>query len=247
MSLAVSIEKISLEKDIFYTWGWNSDNKNNIEFLANPHLAKLKNTYSIEIDRILFIGSGMPKYHYRFCTALLPDDMPKYFEDKKIFFQILKDEVKKKACYRPYPHEYGWEEVSGIKKIYPEIQILSTGLLVNWMKKVKLVVIDHPHTSFLEALTINVPCIFFWDSEVNLMRPEADPYFELLREAGILYMDAESAAKKINEIWDDVPGWWQQPKVQKAKDEFCYQFARTSKNWCKEWVKVFRRLSDENQ
>lgn len=242
LSLAVPVETISLEKDIFYTWGWNKKNNNKIKPLLSPHLSRFKDTYSPKLDKILFVGITMPKYHYRFHTQPLPEDMPKYFEDKKIFFQFLSSELKNRILYRPYLHEYGWDEKKFVKEICPYVEFLLKGKLVNWMKKVKLVVIDHPHTSFLEVLTINVPGIFYWDHDVYLMRPKAERYFELLRDAGILYKSPESAAKKVNEIYNDPLSWWQNPEVQKAKDEFCNQFARTSKNWRKEWAELLRTL-----
>ena len=110
------------------------------------------------------------------------------------------------------------------------------------MKKCSLIVNDHPSTSFLESLVINAPTILFWDNEQCPMREEAQPYFQLLLDKGILYYNPEYAADKVSEIWDNVQGWWQQPEVQKAKNEFCHQFARTSKNWRKEWIGFLKRL-----
>jgi putative transferase (TIGR04331 family) len=58
-----------------------------------------------------------------------------------------------------------------------------------------------------------------------------------LREAGILYDSPEKAGKKVNEIFENPWGWWNQYNIQTAKDRFCYQFARTSDNWLEEWNK----------
>jgi len=114
--------------------------------------------------------------------------------------------------------------------------------LINWMKKAKLVVIDHPHTAFLESLTINVPSVFYWDHDIYSMRQEAEPYFQLLRDAGILYKDPVSAARKVNEIFDDPEEWWLSDVVQDARKEFCDRFAYARKDWMDVWVKELRRL-----
>lgn len=37
----------------------------------------------------------------------------------------------------------------------------------------------------------------------------------------------ESAAPKVAEVWDDVPGWCNQPDTQEARRDFRYRFART--------------------
>lgn len=242
MSLAVPSETISMEKDIFYTWGWSSKEDNKVKLLPSPYLSRLKDSHSTRLNKILFIGVTMPRYHYRFHTSILPEDMLKYFEDKKIFFQSLKEEIRDKILYRPYFYDYGWGEQEIVKKACHNVRFLVKGRAVDWMKKVKLVVIDHPHTSFLEALVINVPSIFYWDHDVYLMRPEAEDYFELLREAGILHRDPESAAKKVNEVYHDPGAWWRQPEIQAARNKFCQKFAMTSENWLEEWVTALKSL-----
>ena len=110
------------------------------------------------------------------------------------------------------------------------------------MKKVKIVVVDHPHTTFIEALTVNVPCIFYWDHEAYLMRPEAERYFELLRNAGILFKNPLSAAKKLSEIFDNPMEWWLEDSVQKARIEFCNRYAYTRKDWVKIWAAELRKV-----
>ena len=241
-SLVVPHEKISLEKDIFYTWGWNSNRGNKVKSFPSPHLSRIKETYSPKLDKILFVGTCMPRYQYRLHTALLPEDMPKYFEDKKIFFQALTNEIKKKALYRPAICDFGWGERELIKKMLPDIKVAFKGTLVKWMQKVKLIVIDHPHTSFIEALTINAPCIFYWDHRVYLMRDEAEKYFELLREVGILHKGPEVAAQKVKNIFYDPMSWWLSKKVQDARLKFCERFAYCRKDWMMVWEKELRGL-----
>jgi putative transferase (TIGR04331 family) len=241
MTLSIPQEFLLLDKDIFYSWGWNINKSKKIKSIPNPCLSKLRNKNRPLLDKILFISTSFPRYHYLFQTALLPDNIQKYFADKKLFLETLKDELRTKILYRLY-YEYGWGETESLKEAYPDIKFLIKGNLVNWMKKVKLVVIDHPHTSFLEALSINVPCVFYWDHEVYLMRPEAEEYFEHLRKVGILYKDPESAAEKVNEIYDDALGWWLSSKVQRVRNEFCSRYAYAHKDWLNIWANELKQL-----
>ncbi|UCD54949.1 MAG: hypothetical protein JSV93_05385 [Candidatus Omnitrophota bacterium] len=231
-----------LEKDIFYTWGWTSEINNKTKPLPSPHLSKLRDTHSTKLDNVLFIGVVMSRYHYRFQSALLSDDMPGYFEDKKIFFQALSEEIKNKVLYRPYVDDRGWGELDKVKKVCPKAKFISKGKAIKWMQRVKLVVIDHPHTSFLEALAINVPCVFYWKHDVYSIRPEAERYFELLRDAGIVFKDPLSAAEKVKEIFNDPMNWWQSDGVQKARFEFCKRFAYAEKNWLKIWTEELKKF-----
>ena len=57
-----------------------------------------------------------------------------------------------------------------------------------------------------------------------------------------LFNNGKEAAEKVNEICGDVEGWWRQSHIQKAREEWCWQYARTSKNWRWEWIKAIWKL-----
>jgi putative transferase (TIGR04331 family) len=240
MALSIPAEETSFGQDFFYTWGWRRDKEGLTKPLPNPHLSRLKDTHKSKHDNILFIGVIQPKYLYRFNTWIMPEDMTKYFKNKKTFLSSLPDNIRRKVLYAPYRYDSGWAENEFVKSAYPDIKLLLNEKATHWMQKVKLVVIDHPHTSFLEALVINVPCVLYWDHDVYLMRPEAEEYFEALRDAGILYKDPANAAQKTNGIFHDPRGWWSGKKVQNARLKFCERFARARKDWAKAWVKELK-------
>ncbi len=234
------LERLSLEKGSFYTWGWDLKSKNNIKPFPSPHLSKLRDTYLPRLDLILVVGVTVPRYSYILQNMLFPDDMYNYFEHKRMFLQALSEDIRDKILYKPYAEKYGWNELDIVKKACPSARFILKGNLTRWMQKVKLVVIDHPHTSFIEALTINVPCVFYWDHEVYLMRPEAEGYFGLLRDAGILFKDPLSAAKKVKKISHNPMGWWSKNDVQKARLEFCKKYAYARKDWADVWAEEFK-------
>lgn len=238
MSLSVPSEFMALEKDIFYTWGWENGMKSRTKPLPSPYLSRLKNSAQPKAEEFLFIGTSTHRYISMLCNYLLPDDIPKYFNDKKIFFAALKKETRGKITYRPYP-EVGWNEIDTVSQFFPGIKFFQDGILVDRMKKAKLVIIDHLSTTFLEALTINVPCVLFWDHQVNALRAEAEQYFEFLRKAGILYKTPQDAARKVDEICENPLAWWMTEEIQELKSKFCYHFALTSDDWFSVWAEEF--------
>jgi len=240
-SLSSASENMALDKDFFFTWGWSGDKKNKCKPLPSPYLSCLKNTSVGKIDGLLFVGATVPRYNHRIDLDLFPDDIEKYFNDKKIFISKLPGTLIKKLIYKPRK-DLGWNEVDFIKAINPYIEILITKSLTDWMKKFKIVVIDHPHTAVLEALTINVPSVFFWDHDIFLMRTEAEPYFQLLRDAGILYKNPDDAARKVNEIFDGPMEWWHSNIVQNARKKFCDRFAYARKDWLDVWARELRKF-----
>ena len=236
-------EKLALEKDYLYSWGWDFPvNNKRIKTMPSPYMSSLKDTYSGIIDKMLFIGSRAERYEFR-TSMISSDDISKYFNDKKVFFRKLSTALSCRIMYRLSP-EVGWNEQKVIKSMCPGVEFVTrTKALVGWMKKAKIVVIDHPHTSFLEALTINVPSVFYWDHEVYLMRPEAEPYFQVLRDAGILYKNPVNAAENVNKIFDNPGEWWMSNKVQDAREEFCDRFAYARKDWLDVWVRELRKFT----
>ena len=90
-------------------------------------------------------------------------------------------------------------------------------------------------TTYIETFVANFPTIVFWDSNLWEIRSIAKPYFDELRNVGILHDTPKSAAEMVNKISHDPVTWWKHPDIQRAKDQFCFQFARTSSSWLKEW------------
>jgi len=240
-TLLLASETMALDKDFFFTWGWLGDGRNRCKPLPSPYLSSLKNTSVGKIDGLLFVGTSVARYKHRIDLVLFPDDIEKYFNDKKIFISKLPGTLIKKLMYKPRK-DLGWNEVDFIKAINPYVEILISKPLTDWMKKIKIVVIDHPHTSFLESLTINVPTVLFWDHDIFLMRPEAEPYFQLLRDVGILYKNPEGAARKVNEIFENPKEWWHSNTVQNARKVFCDRFAYARKDWLDVWVRELRKF-----
>lgn len=229
------------EKDIFYSWGWTDKKIKNVKPLPSAYLSRLINTYTGRLNKILMVGTGVERYIYRLDAALFPDDITVYFHDKMRFLAALKKTPQSRIMYRP-GREFGWKEVDYIMDVYPTIEIVKKKKLIHWMQNVNVVVIDYFATTFLEALIINVPTVLFWDHEVFLMSSDAEPYFQVLRDVGILYKDPVSAAEKVNEIFEDPGEWWLSDKVQGARKEFCDRFAYARRDWIDVWVKELRKF-----
>jgi hypothetical protein len=61
-----------------------------------------------------------------------------------------------------------------------------------------------------------------------------------LAALGALALQAPLAAKKVNEIYSNPTKWWNSENVQKAKNEFCFMYARPSLDWKKDWVQYIQ-------
>jgi putative transferase (TIGR04331 family) len=94
----------------------------------------------------------------------------------------------------------------------------------------RLVIHSYDSTGILETLSQNIPTLAFWQNDLEHLRDSAKPFYQLLVDAEIIHFTPESIAHKINEIWDDIDGWWMQKNVQDLRRQFCNRYAKESQN-----------------
>ena len=69
--------------------------------------------------------------------------------------------------------------------------------------------------------------ILFFNQNVSLNN-ETKKYLNILKKAEVYFDNHILAARKINQIWDNVDEWWYSPLVQNAVNIFCDKFSRRS-------------------
>lgn len=241
---AFSLGKIEYEiSGGFITWGWNYKHiyASNYFPLPSPLLSKLPGRRH-EKDQLTYVTVAWPTYSWKLLSGMLPEDLIEFIESKKRFFLKLEGEICSKLKYKPYHVDFGVDDLEFISKVLSKNQYTTNKKFDYQLRSSKLVVIDYLSTTVCETFARNIPTILFWNTNHFAIATEAYHYFDILRSAGILFNNPESAAEQVNKIWEDVQGWWQQPEVQKAKDEYCWQFARTNKEWRKEWREFMKEL-----
>jgi len=108
------------------------------------------------------------------------------------------------------------------------------------IKRSRFHVSNHLGTPVLESLAMNVPTLVFYDSNVQRIRESAQPYFQKLRDASVLFDDPVAAAKHLSAVYDDVASWWLSRETQLAVTSFCDHFAQSSPDWRNVWLKTLR-------
>ena len=237
--------------DMFYSWGWRSNEySNKVKPLPTPRLSGslLRSLSSNRLARetILFVTTNHPRYLYYFYSCPVGLQFEDYCEMRKDFIHSLSPEYRNMLLFRLYPTDYGRFQKDRLREEFPYLRFDNHRLsLAKQLLKVRIVVIDHPMTSFLETLSYNFPCILFWNPNYWEMRNEAVRFFEGLRQAGILFDSAESAAVKLMEVYDDPLRWWSSAEVQSARKTFITRFALGSNEWLKAWINELRVASNK--
>lgn len=228
----------------FITWGWEHKHIYNAAFYAlpSPMLSRLKKHKETE-DSIIFVSSIEYAYRHRLQTYFEPETVADYVRNKKMFFEHLEKNILEKVRYRSCYHKYSSpQELEIINKMLSMDRILNNSKLTGFLFRTRLAVIDYPSTAFLEALVMNTPTILYYDPGDVAYCEAAEPYFDKLCSVGILHDSGQAAAKKVNEIWADVSGWWSSADLQRVKNDFCFRFARSQLDWRNEWAKFVKKL-----
>jgi putative transferase (TIGR04331 family) len=167
-----------------------------------------------------------------------------YLDWQPRFLRSINSRLLSQLRVRFHREDFGWDIVQRWKDLYPNLLRESWDITFQEsLRNCRIYVCDHLATTYLEALAAEKPTILFWDPELTELRTEAQPYFDLLRTAGILFDTPEAAAAEINVAYPDVVSWWNRPVRRKARHAFCRHFARTSSHAVDEWAKEFMRIS----
>jgi putative transferase (TIGR04331 family) len=219
--------------DGFITWGW-SDNKGPTAPLPSPYLSALPSPAARE-ETLLLVGTMLPPALYKMQTALAPEQLLPYIQDKRVFINALSENLRRSVEYRGARLDFGVREREQAAEFLPAAQISDEDRLTNRVRDCRLAVFDHMSTSFLEALTMNAPTILFWRPEFYGLNARTRSALAKLESVGIYHRDPAAAAARVMQVWNQVDAWWSSEALQKARRDFCDSNARRENNWLKVW------------
>lgn len=236
--------------DAYMVWGWADTPNSPCQNLPSQKLSQLaKNPAKQGKPRrkssTLFVatsnsGSG---YLYRMHSSPLAGQWADYYEWQYRFFDAAFEKLGSSLFYRPDPGSGNLAIPDSVSERYPWLGLDEEPLFYRRALRSRLVIIDHPSTTFLEALTGNIPTVLFWNRRHWQMRQEAEPYFEDLREAGVLLDSPESAAATAESVVDDPWAWWSTGPIQDSRAKFVERFCLTSTDCAGRWSQVLGELN----
>lgn len=213
--------------DRYLTWGWTSKSEPKIRPLGIVKNIRHMRSESNLKCRLLFVTLDAPRFTYRLSSESLVLS-EKFIEDSFKFVEKVSASIQSNLIIRLTRHEYGWNLVSRWQDRFPKIQVdVGTSRMDDLLVRARLAVYTYNSTGFLEAFARNIPAVIFWDPVVSPLRESALPSFDALRRVGIFHESPESAARHVQEIWDDVDNWWNSAAVRETlarfKENYCHQ------------------------
>lgn len=229
--------------DSFMTWGWAGQGVGSFQNLPSPKLSSLLSTRSRKpsmrkAETILFVSTGHPLYLQRFQSMPTGHQWTSYVAWESRFLEAVPENLRSAILFRPYMRDFGLAMRNRFSRRFAEIRWESGLPFYQRLKRSDMVVIDYPGTTALETLVANVPVVLFWDQRYWEMREAAEPYFETLRKAGVLWHSPEEAAAKVAAVHEDPWAWWGSEAVQEARQRFADRFALARKDWLECWTEA---------
>jgi len=233
--------------DYFISWGWNKENTSKVFPLPSGKLTETcQPINSKPTGNILFIEHDMFIQSKSILSAPFGPAFLDQLNDNHCFVKKLSPEAKELLFIR-LPHFIRGELLKRWKTFDPSIRLYrGKESIFNQMKKSRLIVIPYNSTAHLEALAANFPTLIFWRPELNELRPSAQNDHELLYKVGVFHKSPESAANKINQIYQDPLSWWLSPEIQKAREKYCLRYAWTNKNWRATWKTELLKIAGKD-
>lgn len=230
--------------DKYFTWGWKLKGQSKTFPMAGGKLQSAQyNIKSGTGKRILFVATTLSIFFVRIDHITNGFHGLNYFLRQPRFFNVLCPEASKMLIVRFNNLENSWNGIKRLSDIYPSIEMYQgKDSLHDQLRNSRLCIHDYLGTTWLETLSMNFPTVVFWDPKsINILK-STQPYLDDLRRVGILHDTPESAAKLVNEIYEDPISWWSSSDIQEVREKFCHQFARTSDEWLSQWKEELLKM-----
>ena len=220
-----SIEEITADK--FITWGWTEGLSQHTPAFILKTVGWKAGSYNSKGGLLLIELHG----NHRITTWDRTHEFFAYYADQQTFVGNLERSVKKNLTIRMHSSSAlsNWGEEKRWRDFDNTIKLeMGNSNIRKLIAQSRLIIHSYDSTGILETLSQNIPTLAFWQNDFDHLRESAKPYYQLLVDAGIVHLTPESVAKKVNEVWDDVDGWWTQNKVQASRVQFCDRYAKVS-------------------
>ena len=227
--------------DRFLTWGWTNNNPKNIPAFIFKKAGEKAASVSKEGGLLLIELPSMHRFGLADVNAAY-SNFHKYQGEQFQFVEGLPERIQRTLTVRLHGEwsKHRWFEGMRWSDRLPTVRIEDGKVPIQELiAKSRLIVHSYDSTGILETLTMNIPTLCFWYGGLSHLLPSAKPFYELLREAGILFDTPEQAASHVAKIWGDIDSWWKSDAVQRSRNLFCEQYARSEKNPVRALKQIF--------
>ncbi len=224
--------------DVFLNWGWeDSVAAKPIPSVTLSRLLTRRKSADPSARRIAWVANMFPRYAAYQRSMPASSETLDYIQDQIRFYRSLPRELASQLWLRPYQKDWDWGFVARLSEVgFDEHNLCSRQMsLTAQLAESRIGIYTADTTVHLEMFVLNIPTLLYWDRRIWRTRPEAAPYYEALRHAGILHDCPESAAVMLEKIYDDPWSWWSSDAVKRAVGRYLDRFGATATDWTRAW------------
>lgn len=224
--------------DRFYCWGWSSLARDpKVRDLPHPMFAR--SARALPNEDVVIVATALDLHDIRLIRAQQGDQAYDYLDRQARLWNGVSGALPGRAYYRLHAVDHGWNLRRRFQDRCPDIRFDDASTpFSERLRTARLLIFDNPMTTFLEAFGADHPCLLTWNPGSWPFRPEAQPFFDRLKEVGILYDDPEAAARRAAAIHVDPRSWWDEPRRRAVHREFAERFALARPDWLKVWLEA---------
>jgi putative transferase (TIGR04331 family) len=217
--------------DRYLTWGWSDGNPKHYPTVVLKQVGRQEQPWKRD-GKLLLVSSVLPRYSYVMgAFSVAAGQTEANLQDQYEFMRALPTEIFDQTVVRLFNPDWEWSQMARWRDLFPTAHIDSgKAPIAPLVAQARIYVATYNATTFLESLSLNIPTIMFWRPDHWEVRPQAEPYFQRLREVGIYHDSPKEAASQVAQIWGSVEQWWSSQEVQSARKYFCDRYARMDEN-----------------
>ncbi len=212
--------------DRYLSWGWTDAAQPKVRAAPANKLIGSRELKPASQGACLLVNMADPQQSCFMSSAPVGPQVGRYLDDQFQFAAALSNEVRSHLLVRQFSHDHHWDVAARWHENDSRIKLVSNDVkMKKLLRQTRLYVATYNSTTFLESFTHGIPTVMFWNPRFWELSADAEPYFDALRRAGILFDDPVSCANHVSAIWSDVSAWWLEPGVQRAVASFTNRFA----------------------
>ena len=194
--------------DTFFSWGGFYKSKK-VRKIKSEYLKLLENlNIDNKLGKYITIILANLNFNYKdLSSRLQPSDNFKYTHNMLYLIKKLKKSNIKNFKIKNYPNPINFYLIDLLKKKKLN-KIFTHKNFYETINESKLIISTYNSTTFLELITINRPCLIYWDLNHWPLNDNSKKHFGKLKRAGIFHTNVNSLVKKISEVSPNINKWW---------------------------------------
>ncbi len=234
--------------DCFLSWGWADPEEPKVKPVGQLTATRPLGVRHAENREALLVTCAVPKYSYYMYSIIVSRQYLDYFGDQCEFVAALPNNIRRNLTVRLHSEDFGWKQVLRWHDRFPTIRLdVGRTNIKDLIRKSRLFIATYNATTFLESFSMNVPTVIYWNTNHWELRDSAIPYFNELKRVGIFHETADSAARHVATIWENVDSWWSSNEVQVVLKRFKLNYCNLPNNLIDRLESSFQEvMSDRN-